>query len=73
MNNQTIAWRVIQVNKKSGKKVVLNAHLTQAGARSYAKKVSWFYRNALKNEYVIEAFIPYLKPTASMYDVKVSI
>jgi hypothetical protein len=63
-----VAFRVIQVSKKSGKKVVLNAHTTQAGARAYAKKLAWFYRNAIKFDYVVEAFIPALDLIPSLYD-----
>jgi hypothetical protein len=62
------AFRVIKVSKKSGKKVVLNAHTTQAGARAYAKKLAWFYRNAVRFDYVVEAFIPALDLTPSIYD-----
>jgi hypothetical protein len=68
-NTQT-AWRVIQVNRSTGRKVVLNSHKTQAGARAYKKHISWFYKNALKNEYVVEAFVPALEPTASLWDLK---
>jgi hypothetical protein len=62
------AFRVIRVNKLSGKKVVLSAHTTQAGARAYAKSKAWFYRNAIKFDYVVEAFIPALDLIPSLYD-----
>jgi hypothetical protein len=62
------AFRVVRVNKLSGKKVVLSAHTTQAGARDYAKKLAWFYRNAIKFDYVVEAFIPALDLIPSLYD-----
>jgi hypothetical protein len=63
-----VAFRVVKVSKLSGKKVVLNAHTTQQGARAYAKKQAWFYRNAIKFHYVVEAFIPALDLIPSLYD-----
>ena len=63
-----VAFRVVKVSKSSGKKVVLNAHTTQQGARAYAKKLAWFYRNAMKFDYVVEAFIPALDLIPSLYD-----
>jgi hypothetical protein len=62
------AFRVIKVSKLSGKKTVLSAHTTQQGARDYVKKASWFYRNAVKFDYVVEAFIPALDLIPSLYD-----
>lgn len=66
--NNVVAYQVVRINKKTGKKTVLNAHKTQAGARSYAQTVSWFYRNSLKNDYVVVAFVPHLQPIASIHD-----
>jgi hypothetical protein len=67
------AFRVVRVNKLSGKKVVLSAHTTQAGARAYAKSQAWFYRNAIKFDYVVEAFIPALDLIPSLHDRALSV
>jgi len=67
-----VAFRVIKVSKSSGKKLVLSAHTTQQGARAYAKKQAWFYRNAVRFDYVVEAFIPALDLTPSLYDGELS-
>jgi hypothetical protein len=62
------AFRVVKVSKSSGKKVVLSAHTTQQGAKAYAKNQAWFYRNAVRFDYVVEAFIPALDLIPSLYD-----
>jgi hypothetical protein len=68
-----VAFRVVKVSKSSGKKVVLSAHTTQAGAKAYAKNQAWFYRNAVRFDYVVEAFIPALDLIPSLYDRGLSV
>ena len=72
MKTQKIAYRVVSVNKKSGKRTYLLAHQTSQGAINHKNSVSWFYRNRLVNNYIVEPYEPVMYIVPSMYDMEVS-